>query len=80
MCFGKKRAAEKAEKKEVVVNVTPGAEETRDEERGESTLTPEKLAEYKKKHPEEFPFTPEWNNLVQAENTKRTLEDTGLIH
>ena len=61
-------------------SVTPEAEKTSKEERNMDTLTAEMLAEYKKKHPEEFPFTPEWNNRVQAENAERTLKDTGLIH
>lgn len=89
MCFWKKRRpkepVEIADKIEVTEADGKAEIDTvlEGEEIAKETTEPidrEKLLKYKKEHPEQFPFTKEWNNRVQAENTKQTLDDTGLFH
>lgn len=64
--------------------MSPGNEEQKVEElealKSTKYPTPEELAEYRKKRPEQFAFTEEWKKLVQARATSEMLIDTGLLH
>lgn len=37
------------------------------------------MAEYRKRHPEEFSGTPEWSIKVTAENVSRVYDETGIL-
>ena len=59
---------------------TDRAETTMRDEKEFPTTSPEAWEKYKREHPEQFAFTPEWRARVQAEATNRMLMESGLIH
>lgn len=48
-----------------------------------TVLSPDELKvlmlEYKKRHPEQFSGTPEWEIKVTAENAEQVFEETGIL-
>ncbi len=80
MCCWKKRVQEKpVEKDSKLETENIIGEESTTNEKGNS-FTPEELESLRRKYPEQIPFTPQWKIWVQAENARKTGEDTGLIH
>jgi hypothetical protein len=58
---------------------TSQAEEVKEDKKVQGP-TPEQLASYRIRRPEQFAFTPEWKRLVQARATYELLNETGFLH
>lgn len=80
MCCWKKRVQEKPVEKDTKSETENIIDEESTTNEKSNSFTPEELELLRMKYPEQFPFTPEWKIRVQAENARKTWEDTGLIH